>query len=364
VGHGLDITLVAPGGQETTHRRWWWRLPQATGDDVERRDPSIDAGHALLRHDRVVVVAGALPPGYLLDEAIAHLLDGRDLLAFTLTQIAEFDPDATLDARAVPKASVVGHLLLADAFDVPLAVVGGEVGHRAGPSVIVIGSVSTPDWTTRVDIDIVSNDRRVVVDGGAGEPAVAPDVAMLRGVWETMAEREALRFPEGTGWTAAADIAGPYEVVQPGAEHALTALGLDADAHRNVLAELERGFVVLIPANGQREVSGWWRVDPTFGTTLGVAVDGRGQAMTEYQIKTYDASFTVLFALKSLLDCRGKGGIAEVCCLMKAHLNNMMGLGFGAAVGGMAGSAAALIVTLASGFISPDFAGAIGMVCP
>lgn len=362
--HGLDITLVTPDGRETTHRRWRWRAPRASGDEGPLRDPVLEVGHALMRHDSIVVVAGALPPGFLLDEVIAYLLDGRDLLAFMLTQVAAPDPDATLGAGAVPPASAVAHLLLADAFDAPLAGADGDVGHRVGPAVIVIGSVSTPDTSMRVDIDVVSNDRRVLVQGGAGEPVVAPDAAMLRGVWETVAERDALRGSEGATRTAAADIVGPYAVVQPGGEHALASFALDGDVRHSLEADLERGFVVLVPSHGDGAVVGWWRVDPVFGTTLGVAADGRGQAMTEYEIKAYDAMYTVLFALKGLLDCQRKVGIAQVCCLMKAHLNNLMGLGFGGAVGSLAGSAAGLAFTLVSGFGNADFAGAITMICP
>ncbi|MCC6311428.1 MAG: hypothetical protein IT345_10995, partial [Trueperaceae bacterium] len=115
----------------------------------------------------------------------------------------------------------------------------------------------------------------------------------------------------------------------------------------------------------------WWRVDPTTGETLGITADGRGQSLTEYTIMLYDNAFTLMFAMKSYNDCT-KGNPsweAELCCLAKAHISNIFGIGLGHAIGGFGfGGAvlgmAALSFNITSGLLGTNFADLVpGGVC-
>lgn len=63
--------------------------------------------------------------------------------------------------------------------------------------------------------------------------------------------------------------------------------------------------------------------------------DGRGQSLTDYTIMLYDNAFTLMFAMKSFNDCT-KGNPsweAEACCLAKAHVSAIFGLGLGKLAG-------------------------------
>ncbi len=367
VGHGFDVTLIAPGGAETTHTRW---ILDRIGAEhrangvVATSDGGVDVGRALLQQHRIVLTTGALPQGYLLDLALADLEARRDLLAFTLEQAFDPDPDAVLGPGAVGAEIAADQMLLFDVFDRPLgaAVASGHaVGYRSAPSVVALTRALQDDDTLAYRIDIVANERRTLVER-AGAPALGS--SLRRGVWETVAEREALRDDDAARVVAAADTVGPFTALRPGDAVDAAALGLGAEALRNLEADLGRGSLVLVPTETPEHLA-WWRVDPLTGTTLGVSADGRGQSMTEYTIQLYDMGFTVMFAVKGLMECEQiSSGPAKACCLLKAHLNNVTGLGLGGMVGGAFGAGAGLAFTLGTGFGGTDFiGGATGLDC-
>lgn len=369
VGHGFDVTLIAPGGEETTHRRWV--LDRIGAENrangvVAVDDGGIDAGRALMQQHRIVLTTGAVPQGYLLDLALADLEARRDLLAFTLEQAFAPDPAAVLGPGAVGPEIAADQMLLFDVFDRPLgaaAAAGQGEAFRSAPSVVALTRALHDDDTLAYRVDIVTNERRTL---GAGSAAVAldPRASLRRGVWETIAEREALRDEDAARVIAAADAAGPYVALRPGDTLDAAALGLDQEALRNLEADLARGAWVLLPRQAPEHLA-WWRVDPLTGTTLGVTADGRGQSMTEYTIQLYDMGFTVMFAVKGLMECEQvASGPARACCLLKAHLNNVTGLGLGGMVGGAFGAGAGLAFTLGTGFGGADFIGPVtGLDC-
>lgn len=369
VGHGFDITLIAPGGDETTHSRW---ILDRIGAEhrangvVAVSDGGVDVGRALLQQHRIVLTTGALPQGYLLDLALADLEARRDLLAFTLEQAFDPDPDAVLGPGAVGAEIAADQMLLFDVFDRPLGAAveaAHGAGYRSAPSLVALTRALQDDDTLAYRIDIVANERRTLVERG-GAVALDPRSSLRRGVWETVAEREALRDDDAERVIAAADTVGPFTALRPGDAIDATAFGLDAEALRNLEADLGRGSLVLVPTV-PREHLAWWRVDPLTGTTLGVSADGRGQSMTEYTIQLYDMGFTVMFAVKGLMECEQiSSGPARACCLLKAHLNNVTGLGLGGMVGGAFGAGAGLAFTLGTGFGGTDFiGGATGLDC-
>jgi hypothetical protein len=63
-------------------------------------------------------------------------------------------------------------------------------------------------------------------------------------------------------------------------------IDLPADDISRVQDQIANGYVALVPRQplvlGEREIVGWWRIDPVTGETLGLGRDGRGQAMIDY----------------------------------------------------------------------------------
>jgi len=382
-GHGLDVTIIAPDGSETTYRRWIVdRIgPEARAagrTEVADDAPDLQAtARALLGRHRLMVSTGATTPGYLLVRTIDRILETRGIFELIAANLASPLGDLDVDADLVPGAPGLDHLGALDAFDRSLASTDAGPGFRPSPAVLILSETIAPSGDAfRRSVDIVANPRRILAGGGdAGEELrLDPHAALRRGVWETLVERELLlgeggdgqdaQSPEVAGSLAAADLRGPYRLLQPGEEVDADALGLDGTAAARIEDDLARGQMVLLGALPGGDEPAWWRIDPLSGATLGVTADGRGQSMTEYTIQLYDNAFTVMFAVKGISDCVDvEAGPARACCLLKAHLSNVAGLGLGSVVGGALGSGAGLIFGVVTGVAGVDWSDSMGLDC-
>lgn len=73
----------------------------------------------------------------------------------------------------------------------------------------------------------------------------------------------------------------------------------------------------------------WWTYDPSDGSILGVALDGRGTTAAEY-LKVATIIFTTVDALIGVALCTGQEGSAYACCLAEVGGRAALGFGFGA----------------------------------
>lgn len=366
-GHGIDVTLIAPDGQETLHRRWILdrigaenRAAGRVRIDADAPDPA----RAVLGRHRLMVSTGALPAGYLLDRTLSRLLETREFFTYVVGQMAAPDADASLDQSMLGGPTGLDHLAAFDTFERAVAGVAAGPGYRPAPAVLVLSERVAPSGDVAFvrSIDIAANPRRVL--GGPGAAALDAGAALRRGVWETLVEREMLtEDSEDAERVAAADAAPPYRLLRPGDAVDASDLGLDAEAASRLADDLARGSLVLVPHVGPDRQAAWWRLDPTTGAALGVTADGRGQTMVEYEIQLVDNAMTLMFAVKGLKDCQGMGGTAEACCLLKAHINNVTGLGLGGVIGKLGGAGAGLLFTMTTGVAGTDFAGGMGLSC-
>lgn len=297
----IDFVLVAPGGEETRHRRTVFDRRPATARAAgtgELLDES-KLLENLISTYTVMTTGGGVSSAYvasqLLEQAEFHL-DVMDSLAASRAADADVDEDvALLEALAdyVPK----DHLTLFAASDAVNGVLRG-VAYRAEPAVVALVGTMTPtaDASIRSGVDIIANAKRALhlVEG-----VVHYDVegAVFAGAWDTVVERDFLASRAQDPVNAAgrvgatelsvltqADLAGSgLEHVPP---HALTAV-------RN---DLSNGYVVMVPATGASGATGagagavaaedwhYWRVDLATGETLGMDSAGRGAALTEFQV--------------------------------------------------------------------------------
>jgi len=196
-----------------------------------------------------------------------------------------------------------------------------------------------PQETAYQRVDVLSNARRVLaVKGGAATPA--PEEAVRVGVWETLAERSALRQPAAPfgaleAIRQASEDGIPIRVLRPGQTTVLQGLQHSAATKAGVQRDLDAGYVVILPerAGGASEQSGWWRVDPATGETLGIASGGYGGAMVEYVVT---AIFALTFGFIGYNNCRSHGGSAG-CCLGETALWGVLGIILGVGIGAAAG---------------------------
>lgn len=356
----LVVTLVAPDGTEREFRR---TVFDRVGEDARAAGlTTVDAMTAeeaelrLLGQHRLMIFPGALPTDYLIDRFLEQLLASQPLLERALALQHGVTPQRKLE-EALSETSPVEHLLTMHLFDQGPA---GTLSWRAEPGLLMFSDwlAGTPEESVIVSsLDIMNNARRTMGSENAA-------VALNQGVFETLTERDLL----GDQVHNAANHTGELTVYAPFSE-APAALGEEARA--NLQRDLDHGYAVLLPG----EAEAWWRVDLATGETLGVTADGRGQSLTEYTIMLYDNAFTLMFAVKSYNDCT-TGGLsweAELCCLARAHISNIFGLGLGSALGGLggavlggvAGGLMGLSFGLTSGFLGTDFSDLVpGGVCP
>ena len=304
LGHTVRYSLIAPDGRVTSYDR-------AVAVDAD--DPVASVA-ALAVEQTFMVAAGRMSDGYVLDRLLARAVASGPLLRVAL--IGDIDPerdvavdDADLDASELTWS---GHLLLFQAFDEPAAVPATHVTYRPTPALVVRHYDALPrDGRAREVIDVVANPRRTLVQ--VGGDAIVDAVASVRaGVWETYAEgifvnpdatdafstMAALRAADGTRL--------PVAVVAPDGGDRLVDLAPDAVALESLRRDLAAGYVVIVPVDvPTAAATGWWRVDPATGETLGIISDGRGAVVTTALGLATIVAFAAVFTCFAVADVGG-----------------------------------------------------------
>jgi hypothetical protein len=160
-------------------------------------------------------------------------------------------------------------------------------------------------FVLRQATDIVTNDVGVTLD--AAHPFA---VRLTQGVLDTNAEaRLESSRPDPTNAAWATDAAGSWSAISAG-QDARSAIQLDEDTLQQVTSDLKAGYTVVAPRRpiqvSDRQFSGWWRIDPRSGQTLGMSSRGWGQSMVEYAVLILGAAATAYFM--SYIFCRIYGG--------------------------------------------------------
>lgn len=342
----LVVTLVAPDGTEREFRRSVFDRIGEEARAAGETQPGLlsieEAQLRLLGEHRLMVFPGDVPFDYLLDQYLQSFLDTRPMLERAIALQFGQEPAHELADVLLEPSSLEG-LVTMQMFD------GGPTADstwRSEPGLIMYSDMlaGTPEESVIVSrLDIMNNARRVL-----GPEAGAQ--ALSQGVWETLTERDILADTS----TNTANFGTDFQVLTPGGQ---APGSLTAEARSNLQRDLDHGYAVLLPAGAET----WWRVDLATGETLGVTADGRGQSMTEYTIMLYDNAFTLMFAMKSFNDCTTAGSSWEVelCCLARAHVSAIFGIGLGGAIsgslGGAVGAMASLQFNLVTGFGGADW---------
>jgi hypothetical protein len=280
VAQRLRFTLVAPNGEETVYER---RLEAVPGD----RQGSIRA----VATQRVFMVsAGTLSDGFVFDRLLERVIASKPLLQLAVVQ--EIDADATVepDFSGVESSTFAwpGHLLLYQAFDRPSLPDTEAVSYRDAPSLVLRHYDVLPlDGLGSDVIDVVTNSRRSFswVDD---EFVVNPSHSVQRGVWETHAEGIFSAADSNTFSTMVA-LRGndggikPLTVVAPDRSGDVDGLAPDELTRANMLRDLRAGYLLVAPADAKlASRTGWWRVDPLTGETLGIVSGGWGGDLINY----------------------------------------------------------------------------------
>ena len=356
-GHWIEYTLIRPGGGETTHRRMLMdRRGEAnrnTGRLELRQLSEADMRMALTVQQRFVVATGAYSEAYAVDQLLRRLIDSAPAWRLIVNYL--YGGEVQLSQIAELPPSAIPHLALYRAFDMGPQELGAQIAYRASPSLIVLRDGLLPNERNFRSVDIVTNDRRVLLRGESGRLRLNPEMAVAIGVWETAIETLALdNFGPGSDesntfavFDAAKQQGIQSQLLRPGTGTATTShTGLDSDGLEHLMRDLETGHAVLIPEQvpAGLALAGWWRVDPATGSTLGMLANGRGSEVTEYMVQLIETAIGLISALAKYADCEKYTDTeTKACCLVEAHMNNVGGMAMGGLLGATFGGGAAAL---------------------
>lgn len=339
-GLWLELTITAPGGRDAVWRR---DLIAPLPEGLDEAEARLARAAQITAHHGMMISTSDLPETYAADRALARIQDTAPLWPAFLSTVDGAARD--VDLRDWPGTSPLPHLGTFRLMEQGVSALGGLRSYRPGPAVMIVRQALGATGTSRHSVDIAANPRRSWANGPDG-PLIDREATLRAGVWETAAEGH---FEPQT--SAESDRLNTFAVIGAARRDGI-GLGLadrpeDAEAlaspaaRRALRQDIETGRVALLPEalpDGMA-MTGWWRVDPDTGESLGMLADGRGTEATEYLIDNTLLAYNLIKSIKGYTDCDQYGGAERTCCLVEAHMNNVGGLGMNGVMGATYGSA-------------------------
>lgn len=348
-GQWIDYTLIAPGGRERTVRR---AILDRIGAEnraegvvaIAEGEEFPAAAAPLLTQYNIMVMPAPYNRAYAAERYMAQLAQQLDLLDYLRKQLPFGDepisPPINLLTASKPFDDVVLNMLLAS---YPPAT-PEQRAYRAEPYLVVLedGVRLDEDGLKGVlRVDVVNNGRRsFVVDNGALRQDATANI--LAGAWETHAEGSPFaaipgkRFSTMVAFASAAQMDAAVRIITPDDPSPLDDLDIPAASKTAMAMDLAGGYLVIVPEPlGRDGQAGWWRVHPQTGETLGLAEDGRGDAIVEYSFLTELRLNLILGAPSTFAGftiCMGGASGGAGCCTADALVTWGGGAALGAAI--------------------------------
>jgi hypothetical protein len=297
----------------------------------------------LISTHTLIVSTGRTPRGMAIDATLGQLQQsqpGIEVLISKTEQGAGAEPVPQSAVKNLP-GHWPGHLALLTRFDIVETWSKNHRIYRHEPLIAIhTAGVSGPS-VAMVRVDIVHDPRRAI-SLLPTVPAHDPDALVAAGVWDTLVEGSMLDASGkslGTQrvFALAREQGIDFRTILPGEKERAADLGLAADALQFLIDDLDRGFAVIVPVRTPAGLdrTGWWRVDPVTGASLGMLDDGRGVEVSEYAIVVTFALIGYLLLKYQLYQCfssyrSGPGQAAMLACCVLA---NYAGYVTGAALG-------------------------------
>jgi len=338
----FQFTFTAPDGTETTSRRYLIAPGTEFENDQDRVWPLIT--------DHVYVVnAGYLPEDYLADRYLANLIGGNGTLK-ALAHKLFFPEQGTPLPDAVPID--IGPLAQYRLMEANPA--SGARALRLQPNLLGYRSGYRDAETAFIGVDVVANaTRKLHVSNGRVFADLGASVR--QGIWDTGVEKvPGLRVNPKNRANAveilalADDQDIDVEVITSPA--ALETLGLSSPAALIARQELANGYALIVPEATPEGVamSGWWRVRPDTGETLGMTADGYGAELVEYLVDMISIGMGLVDAVKGLKKCENQPTMdTRLCCLLETHTTTMTGNAIGSVAGATSDASTGFAFTIA-----------------
>lgn len=321
-GQWIEYTVIAPGGQETTHRRYLLDRIGPVNREAEVAEivspvPLAEAATALVSSSTLMVLTGNDNFPHALDRLAERALGELDLVA-AAQRLAK---PGTLPTVELERLSPIEDVKLSLAIEGGHLQAPGVVSYRDAPLVAVYQEGFVPgrsDTTAFERVDIVTNSRRVLaLEDDRLKSSFADTVRA--GVWETHAERAPIRRQHGSEFNTMVSLRAaqaeniPIRVYTAANADTIRASAHDDQTRAELVSAVASGHAVVVPEkppSGAKSV-GWWQIDLATGETLGVATGGYGLTTIEY------AGLVLSVGMAGFLtwDCIHKGRDA-MCCVV------------------------------------------------
>jgi hypothetical protein len=345
----LEFSFDSPDGTNISYRRYLLPPRSAESSSVTELLWPLITDHTYL------VNTGRQPLDYLADRYLQAGIVGNDWYKTLIHKFTQPDKGTLMPRDPPPKDFIpLSQYQLMDAD--PLGSTN-IVTYRAMPNLLGIRRGYRDANTAFVGVDIVANEMSHVWYE-SGKIWQERQAAFRRGVWDTSVESvpgrsmnlEALRTANTIGiFQAASEQNIETIVISPKQDAILEELGLTVGAARSMRDDLANGYTIAVPARTPDDVTmtGWWRIQPETGETLGMTADGFGQSVVEYLIDVTNTAFGMVQALNSLKACDAQSNnVAKMCCLVEANINNIAGLGIGSLIGSTVGAAGGALFSI------------------
>lgn len=276
-GTWLEFELRRPGEAPRTVRREVFDFTDGGGAPLGE-EARLARSLALMGRTEILAFGWEFAPDYVSHLAIRSLVENRPTLeaAAAAADPARMSAD-TVPPRVAPPVSPLFMVALArfEWSRVGRFVFNDRINVIARHTVLVAEGAGI---SARSVTDIVANEVGVALDAPDGfavrleQGVTDTNAEALLGFGKPLAGNTADAYANAAGWTTLKST-GDAESIQ-----------LEASAKRHLTADLEAGRLIVAPrtplSGAAGTFTGWWRVDPATGDTLGIAGNGRGQAVT------------------------------------------------------------------------------------
>jgi len=333
----IEYTLIAPGGAETSMRRYLLDLDDQ-GRQLVHQQP-VDEGRwltearaAMLQSRSLLVGTGPVNPAWLVQQLLESASAGRPTLLELERRASQSDPSigpSVLNGLDnLPDTRWIQYL-----FATQTATGYGEkrAAYLHQPTMVSFNhGVRARGEGLRgyEQIDILFNARRVVERQGESW-LPHPATAMLSGVLETRQEQLQVASRGGEGGASAfeslSQAAERFVRIAPDERSNLESLDFAPGAARAAQRELDAGYALLVPP--VKGVDHWWRIDPGTGTATGMAIGAGGYGgatATEYIIYGGIIIGTLLMYYSFYSCFTSESGLALFCCLVDSWLTGII----------------------------------------
>jgi hypothetical protein len=345
----LQFTFIQPDGSETVHKRYTYKA-----EENKSQTPEIIKTQLLTEY-QLMVNTGNQPMAYLADLYLQAVNENLPLLKASAKKLFSEEKKA-----AFPKEfSKSGFDLLTQYYwmnqnpkrDLNVVLFRNQanlLGFKKGYK----------DFNTAYfAVDIINNSKQFIQIKDS-KLYNNTQQSFIQGVWDTACEWLPAKFNKLDGnkldtlrvVSAAKKQNIAMKVIRPNANNEAELASLFSKqslAYQSIKADLDSGFMVVVPKQKPIDLnmSGWWRINPVSGETLGMTADGGGQEITEYMIEHAQIALMLARSLSNLQKCENAdlNNFEKMCCMAEAHLNNVVGLSFGGVLGKAVGTAGAAV---------------------